>query len=291
MPHYPQSATGLNYITYPVGPTVNTTITPDPGTTPNTKGAYVQIVASTPFAANRIRLGLSGVAASSQTWLCDIAFGAPGSEVVVLPDLTSDAFTSTSSINNAAWHDFPLLVPAGTRISVRCQCNAASRTLGIYLVLMATGDTPGISSFTTYGALTASSKGTNIDPGAVANTKGAYTQITASTTGVIQWLSFHVGHSASDASAYGWAFDIATGAAGSEVVLIPDLRVQCPTGSGALVPRSYAFLTYIPAGTRIAVRASCTLSSAGTRTMDVILIAATAPVEPSTGGASAYAFA
>jgi hypothetical protein len=287
MPHYPQNATGLQYITYPVGPTVSSSVAIDPGVTPHTKGAYVQIVASTPFATSAIRVGLAGHSNSIQAWLCDLATGAAGAEAVLLANLMSDMTTTGSTIGNAGWHEFPLAIPAGTRLAARCQCSVAfARLLGIYVVLIAAGGTPGVTAVTTYGAIPATTRGTNLDPGSTINTKGAYAQLTPSTTGVTQWLMLQAAHfGGSEPSGAGWAIDVATGAAGAEVVLVPDLRVQMPAGaSGTIIPRSHQMLTYIPAGTRLAARCSSTHPTAVLRTLDVTLLAATAPVESAGGG-------
>lgn len=288
--HYPQDATN-NYITYPVATVTGSNVPITPSASANVKGAFVEITPTTPFACNSIRVGLSGSVNNTQTWLLDIALGAAGAETVIISNLMSDQFTTGSSIGNMGWHEILVAIPAGSRISARCQCSTGSRVLGIYLVLTNAGDTPGISptNFITYGANTAGSRGTNVDPGGVANTKGSYVEITPSTSNLIQWMMVNLGHAGiTGPNGQSWVFDIATGPAGSEVVLFPDLRIQNPgTSPGVLAPRSYSFLTYIPAGTRIAARCQSDLTTVATspgRTMDVLLVTATAPPESAGGG-------
>ena len=69
-----------------------------------------------------------------------------------------------------------------------------------------------------------------------------------------------------------FAFDLATGAAGAETVLIPDLRYSTGSGSYAIYSgwRHYTFPTYIASSTRIAARCSCDITAAGDRTLGIM---------------------
>jgi hypothetical protein len=162
--------------------------------------------------------------------------------------------------------------------------------------LIAAGGVPGISTFVTYGANTADSGATSVDPGATPNTKGAYSQLSASTSAVIQWLSIvpSTGGNTGPVSVR-WYLDFATGAAASEVVLIPDMTFCCMIDPSAFIgivrPVSFNAMTYIAASTRLAARSSSSSTDATDRLLDVEVITGTAPAEPSTGGASAYVFA
>lgn len=286
MPYYPQSATGLGYISYPAGPTaVASTITA--GGSNNTKGSYVEFVSSSPFAANYIFINVI-TASGTGTFLLDIATGGSGSETVIIPNILVDRQTSASGHTGAGFWAIPISIPAGTRISARCQSSVLSQTLEVAITIVAAGGNAGPTTWTNNGALTASSLGTQVDPGATINTKGAYSQMVASTAAVTQIMMIQFSNRGLNVAASArWCVDIATGAAASEVVLVPDLRF---TSSDAVAipstPRSFTLLTYIPAGTRIAVRASCSSNDASYRIFDCAIMTATAPNDVTSGSFS-----
>jgi hypothetical protein len=287
MAHYPQSTAGLNYITYPVGPGASGTLLTG-NASANAEGAYVQFVASSPFACNQVQVRAeNGGGTAGRQFAFDLATGAGGAETVIVPNMLTDSNGNTSHTSQGLWN-LPLAIPASTRIAMRVQVNSTtSNTLRCSLSLIAAGETPGPTSYVNYGYDATDSGGTSVDPGATPDTKGAYSQITASTSAIAQVLCLNVTSRANTAGASAfWAVDIATGAGGAETVLIPDLRfeygqpgVADPTG---MQLRTRTFLTYIAASTRLAVRASCDISDATDRLIDVAILAATAPAE-STG--------
>jgi hypothetical protein len=162
----------------------------------------------------------------------------------------------------------------------------ASNQITAVLTLSKAGDTPGITQWTNYGSDTSDSTGVTLTPSTFANTKGAFAQLTASTSAVVQCVMQMYGCAPPPTTAMVWRADLATGAGGAEVVLIPD-QTCFESNLNAfqdfmMVPRSRTFLTYIAASTRIAMRVSC--SAAGSVTMDAALLTGTAPAEPSGGG-------
>lgn len=291
MAYYPQNATGLNYITYPAGPVPGSATVVTAGSA-NTKGSYAQITASSGFTCNLVSLQVyGGITTSGLQYLIDLATGAGGAEVVKIPDVLSATQGITSSVQKGGLRQFPLAIASGTRIAARCACSTGSANMRLGVSLVAAGGVAGISTFVAYGVNTADSGGTAIDPGGVADTKGSYVQITASTSDVIQWLAFQNtlgGNTAPQTNS--WYQDLATGAGGAEVVLIPDIPAFVESGNAANLPKMQPFLTYIAASTRIAVRASSNLTDATDRLIDVALITGTAPAETAgAGGAWAYA--
>lgn len=280
MPTYPQSAAGLNYITYPVGPS-SASLAVISDVAADTKGAYVEFVASTPFAANQVIVDIpSSTAVSGRRFLVDIAIGGVGVESVIIPNIMAEGAGIGSGQTAAGAHTFPIAVAAGVRLSARCQCSTGSSTINVAITLIAAGGLPGVSGFTQYGANLATSGGAVVDPGGSAGTKGSYTEITASTTAIAQWLiiNFTNGGNTGPISA-SWGVDIATGPNLSEVVLIPDLKTTTHS-SLSTTPKSYAVYTYIAAGTRIAVRASSSTADATDRLLHVTITTAVAPSEP-----------
>jgi hypothetical protein len=275
--YYPQSAVGLNYVGYPVGPSVTPATITSAGSV-NVKGLYTEIVASTGFTCNRVFFRIVNTTSTAgRLYLFDMATGAGGAETVILPNMSAETAAGASFTAVGGEH-FPIGIASGTRIAVRCQASGAiSQTGRVGITLEAAGDVVGITNpWVNYGVDTSTSNLTSIDPGGSANTKGSYTQLTASTSAIIQALTLQVGHLGNTApTAAFWLVDIATGAAASEVVLIPDSSASNPGPiNGEIDQRWRMFLTYIAASTRIAARASCSITDATDRLIGVGLTVA-----------------
>ena len=115
-----------------------------------------------------------------------------------------------------------------------------------------------------YAGITSAGAATQLTSGAI-NTKGSYVELTASTSADIAgfWLLINT----ANASANRYLIDIATGAAASEVVLVPDVYSQPGTlGAGDQV----VFIPLnITSGTRVSARCQCNGAS-GTVNVAVI---------------------
>src|SRR5262249_39490547 len=120
--------------------------------------------------------------------------------------------------------------------------------------------------------------------GGTANTKGAYVQMTASTGAVTQILSTNLDWVTAGVTGSDFWMDISTGAAASEVVLVPDMYMGTSNQANQPVYKSATILTYIAASSRIAMRGACSSNAAATRVISASLYAATAPSEPSASG-------
>ena len=146
----------------------------------NSKGAYVEIVASTPYDSSRLHVIAGSGNIASVRFLIDLATGAAGSETVVVSNLAIAEGSLNTVIGQGVALDVD--IPAGARLSARCQASTGSDqyTIGVLLE-----DRP-LASLTnpvTYGANTVSTRGTQVDPGATAGTKGAYVQFSAQYVG------------------------------------------------------------------------------------------------------------
>jgi hypothetical protein len=106
----------------------------DPGGTPNTKGAWTQIVAATTRRIRRLVIGIAhtGGVAGLRNWLLDIGVGAAAAEVVVIPDIPIIGETNASMLQPASIF-FDREIPSGTRLSARVQCGTASDPLNMAL--------------------------------------------------------------------------------------------------------------------------------------------------------------
>jgi hypothetical protein len=113
-------------------------ITVDPGATANTKGAYVTIAASIVNDLRGFFLGfdylgnMPPAGFDINTLLVDVALGAAGGEVIILPDLFvghlfgSDGSIEMVSVTPVLSDIFLMPIKAGTRIAVRAQSSSAT---------------------------------------------------------------------------------------------------------------------------------------------------------------------
>ena len=260
-----------------------------PGAT-NTKGAYAEVVASTAGAATGMVVVIS-TGGNDSDGLFDIATGAASSEV----DIVSNQFIRHQNSNTNQSHVFyyPVAIAAGTRVAMRRQATSttASMTASIYLLNETQSKRLDTCTAVTYGAATGDSGGTSVDPGGTASTKGSYSQITATTSADIHFVTVMVGHADNNnalTSCY-WSIDIATGAAASESIVIADIRTQVHTGSRINSAHFFGpFPVYITSGTRLAARAQCSTNDATGRLIDVIVTGYTATLGLSGGGGAHF---
>lgn len=107
----------------------------------HTKGSYAQLTAS----ASRDYIGFiigfddgdAAFTSTTTTAVFDIAFGAGGSEQVMVPNYLAGLVQSGSSAGTFMAGDpspfFAIPIPAGTRVAVRAQAIAATQTFGVTL--------------------------------------------------------------------------------------------------------------------------------------------------------------
>lgn len=235
----------------------------------NTKGNWYQLVASSAYNTDGLLVFIAKMNASD--FLVDIGIGAAGSENVVVPNLVA----GNNLANNVTQYLIPISIPAGTRIAACCQAVAAAVGMLISISLLTQGFMPSASlgRVTAYGANTADSGGTSVDPGAVLNTKNAYSQINGVTANPIRALLIGIGGQANSVRTICyWLVDVAVGAAGSERIILPDLQLGCNATGDDVVPTSIGpFFIDIPAGTRLAARAQCDIVDAADRLFDIVL--------------------
>jgi hypothetical protein len=237
--------------------TIGTLVT---GGSANTKGSYSQLTGATTYDACWIVVTITPASAAAYEYQggIDIAIGASGSENLLINNLM-------------AWNDgyycscvryaFPCQIPAGTRVAARCQSAQASNTYAVSITLF-DGDfvqMEGSASIDSYGFLTASSQGTAVTASATANAKGSYAQLTAATS--YDLMGFALGfdtQGAAPTNAYMFV-DIAVGPAGSEQVICSNIPIM--SGSANPLTNTEFIPIQIPAGTRIAARASSSTGS------------------------------
>lgn len=251
---------------------LGTTITA-PGSN-NTKGSYSQLIATAPFDVGGMLVsGYFSHASGTVHGLADIAIGAAASEQVLLPNLLFHRTSSSGKPTPPVL--FPCSIPAGSRIAARYQASSGSGSiLQLAATLLPAGGAYPIRSgvCTVHGAVTATSKGTQVDPGGSANTKGAYAQLVASTVRHSRWAVLTVSEDAAAAGLASWMLDLAIGAAASEQIVVPNILFTGYQDNQAALGVHRVFIPLaLPAGSRVAVRAQSTNTASTFRELSVTL--------------------
>lgn len=231
----------------------------------NTKGNWTQITAATESESIGIIIQL-GYTETANCFLFDIGIGGAGSEVVLIADIARPV--ANMGLIGAFQVFIPVKIAKGSRLAFRCQCTTGAKYIraGIILVAGGNSDNVGYTYVTTYGADTANTRGTSVDPGGSANAKGAYTQFSAAITRPAKALFLSIGNLNTARQFAEWFLDVAIGGAGSEQVLIPNLQFGCQVSGHDIIPSITPCIPIsISAGTRIAIRAQCGITDATDR--------------------------
>ena len=226
-----------------------------------TKGTPVQLIASTAFDAYWITILATGygLAATDSQGALDILTGAATEEVLIANLLMGfcSPTDSATGVGPKVWN-FPLYIPAGTRIAAQVAGQRVSTAMRVSVFLYGGDAMPPFRvgrKVTTYGMGTVPF-GTTIVPGASA-AEGAWTQITASTTEdhfcVVP--SFQCGTDTT-LSRLMYAYDIGLGAA-TETEMIQSYWFAATDNEMMRGPENPmpAFFD-IPSGSRLAARVS-----------------------------------
>lgn len=234
--------------------------------TANTKGAWAELTPATGRDAVGLLINIGRGHTASADFLVDIGVGASGSEAVTVPNLKGD---NGSNLLGPGTVYVPIGVPAGTRLSARCQCTSASGVSRVQVVAVYGSwvAQPPLSVVTDYGTASATSGGVSVDAGGVANTKGSYSQIVASTSRACKAIIVGIGNqNNSSRTNADFLLDLAIGAAASEIIIVADLHLEASANDDAMRPVYVGPIPLsIPAGTRIAARAACTIIDASDR--------------------------
>jgi hypothetical protein len=185
----------------------------------NVKGAYA-VVGNAPHDSDSIWL-MVGAKSVATDYLVDIAFGASGSERVVIENIL---YTGNTSGAGAKTFFFPLKVPANTRVTVRAQSAGANTIqVGIHFFEASFEGMPSCNRFITYGSVPSTSSGTALAaPGAGA--WGAWTTITPATAADHIWIMGILGDQdiSTRTASQKWAWQVGEGSAGNEYIVQPE---------------------------------------------------------------------
>jgi len=252
--------------------TASTTLTSvTSSATPNAMGSWTQIVASSPIDAQMVHVMLS-VDDSTRDSLMDLGIGAVGAEKIVFPKM----LLTNSNNDRMAWSFLmPVPVKAGIRIVARVQTSSISlvRRIGLHLMGRSFLGFSAMGRVLAWGADILTSSGTLVDPGTVANTFGAWSELVSSTINKVRALYVMVGNN--NLSVRGTCaahLQIGIGAAGSEKVLIPQMQLRSQTATDLWTPRVFGpFFAQVPAGVRISAKAQCSITTATERLIPVVV--------------------
>lgn len=262
-----------------VSATSTNPVTASPNATIHTKGNWAQLIASTARRIDAVTIigRYNSGGTNDSEGLYDIGLGGAGSEIVLLPNLLFGVRQTAIQAGHWVSALIPIRIPAATRVAVRYQMGAASGRSSQFCLIGHTYSLRRIPAFQraiNYGADTATSRGVNVDAGAAANTKGAYTEITAATTTPIKCFFVMVSNALEATRGSGsFLVDIAIGAAASEVVLVSNLFVTGQNTEVVGPAMMGPFFADIPSGVRLAARAQCDSATAANRHFDVAILA------------------
>jgi hypothetical protein len=252
----------------------------------NTKGSYVELEDSTAADCDGV-IVVIGRTSDASDFMVDIATGAESSETDLIANLP---IQSRSSVFTTSAYYIPVPISSGTRVSARCQSSTAGSDTCSVICYLVSFDTVHVDNDTTaivtIGANTADTGGVEIDPGAMANTKGSYVEVKDSTAANTKFIIPMVAGKGNAARTGGsWLLDIATGAAMSESVIIANLYFDAHTATDAILPQVYPPIPIeVASGTRLSVRAQSDITDATDRLLDVILILVNGTAAPAGGG-------
>lgn len=241
---------------------VLSTYTITTGATPHVLTAYTEIVASLSQNVQTLNIQIAANSSNGTNTSClmNIAIGGAGSETVVVANL--DVGMKAQNYTNQII--IPIRLDKGTRVSFNLQSAAASKGYSFKFVFGKNDKKMrNLQTYVdTYGADTANSRGTQVSTPGSTNTKGSYSEITASTNRAYQGFFITVGgYDETAISSGGQGIDIAIGSAGNETIIEADIPTVTATSEAVDLPIPALFRKHIPAGTRISARFSRNVSS------------------------------
>lgn len=248
-----------------------------PGATAHTKGAWLAGGASARaegvyFSVNYLRENLA-----SRTLFVDVGFGSPEQIVINNLMLCPPAVGGSSTARSVEQvFYFPVHMPSGNSIKARAQSSIASHdTIFITPHRMLSGLPCAGSVVDTYGANTASTRGTVITSDTGDGVFGGWFEISSSCKR-IKALLIAVGHGnqAWTTFAYQWyAIHIGIGPSSSEQTVLSIQDAGASSSSTGTVSQMFLgpFYLDIPEGSRVSARVAKQYASSSQRTIDVVL--------------------
>jgi hypothetical protein len=241
------------------------------------KGAWAVIATSSQVTREISFLAFCTVNNSSNNrHAVDVGIGTAGSETVLIQDILIDC----SRANQVATPYIPfwVTIPSSTRISARMSASSSAATINSYILFGSAGfgSPNSMGSCWTYGSNSTAARGTSVDPGAVANTKGAYSVLATSSqvTRNIRAITIVTGQQMNAAQTTArWQIDVSIGtSAGAEKIIFGDLPMVTNTTPDQMTPQVYGpFSVNIPSSSRLSARACSSTTDATDRLFDMVI--------------------
>lgn len=230
--------------------TAFTTVTAS--TSAHTKGAWVELIASTSAAADCVQIAAQAVSTSNTNTatLLDIGIGAAGAETAIVQNVAIGGAAAFAQNDERSFRvSVPVYVPAGSRVAARIQSVITLGKTAQISVRLGAGDNPAGTSTTaiTLGTSTATSAGTSLPSGT------AWTQFVASTAAAYSAITILPSVSNATITAAARQIELGIGASGSEVAICQCDFITAGTEAVGLVYTQLP-VDSIPAGTRLSVR-------------------------------------
>lgn len=234
----------------------------------NTKGTPAEIFSATSFDACWVNIYASNHAANATASQAafDLLIGAATESVLIANLLAGNAGSGVVGNAPKIWQ-FPLYIPAGSRIAVQAASIRTAVAMRIWVELIGGNISPGHrvgGKVTTYGMGTVPN-GTAIVPGA-SGAEGSWAQMTASST--YDHFAFvpsfqNSGDNTTQAIRM-YALDLGIGAAAAEQQIHEGWQYQNDAIEAMGGPsNAYPCFEDVPAGTRLSMRASNNGTNAG----------------------------
>lgn len=235
----------------------------------DTKGTWTQLIAATAYPTAWVMITLHSTTVAAEGFLVDIGVGASTAEKVLIPDIQFEQASVASPAARVLL--FPVSIPAGTRISARCANSTAgadSLVVGVTLLAATLASPVGMGQVEGFGSVVTGSTGTNVDPGAVAHTKGSWVQLIAATAVEYKWVCLTIAGNVLGAQTT-WLLDLGIGANPNEKVLLPNIVLHGGTSTDRPLPPVLCLPLRVPAGARLSVRAQCNVTTATERVLKI----------------------
>lgn len=241
----------------------------------HSQGVWSQVVAALSEDVGFVRVTNASQLSSSganTSALLNLGVGAALSEVVVLDSLGVGWVNNQTTSVHPGWL-IPIFIAKGSRVAAQFQCAVAAQAASFRFEFFAPVD--GLIPSAKVSALnanTATSRGTDLSTPASTNTKGDWTELVASTAEPYAALSVSIqgaGDTLQTTSTN--TVDIAVGASGAEIIVVPDIHVDV-SSQEHLRPSQPLVHSFpggvLPKGSRIAARFA---QSASGSSLDVIV--------------------
>jgi len=241
--------------------------------TANVKGAWSELSASTEFDAYSLLLMIQEfiVVTAGNEMLIDIGVGGAGNEEVIAENIiishgNTNSFPGMSKC-------LPISIPSGTRVAARCQSSAGSQSVSILMsgLIPNFKSNNGLSLIVGLGINTTTTRGISFDPGAVADTKGAWSEVDSSLGDSYKGFLIGIGGDTNTSQTEQTGFiDVGIGGAGNEEVIAENIPYRIDAGEFYSILDGF-FTVDLAEGQRLAVRAQCSITNSVDRVNDVFI--------------------